>query len=103
MFGSLWGSLTESVSEGWDIVYDAGEAALKDFITSEREEGVDKTSLKSKEPKKGSRADGSPIVVKGSLKGNRTQLINGIDNKIVYAGGGLLFLLVGVAVVKVFK
>jgi hypothetical protein len=95
---SMWGGISEAVSETWDVVVDVGESVLKDKVLTEKEAARDPDKLRQTEPTKGTNPDGSTIVDR-QLTANQLaqpkQWIEGVDNKLVLLGGGIaLFLLV---------
>ena len=90
-----WGSISESIGEAWDVVYDVTSAAVKESVQTAKEGGKDTEQLRANEPVKGKRPDGSPIVVADSAKNAQQapQYINGVDNTVVIVGGLVVALL----------
>ncbi|GHE87447.1 hypothetical protein [Thalassotalea profundi] len=107
MFDDLWDGFTESLGETWDVVLETGKGVIAETLQKTKETGVDTTQLKASEPLKGTNPDGSTIVVEKQTTGNAvitsTQLINGVDNKLVYVGGAVAGFLMLLLVIKAVK
>ena len=92
MFDGFWEGISEFGAEAMSSVTEFGgeyiDGAVDLALTKQKEAAKDPELLTQVTPVKGTRTDGSTIVASAPQP-----LISGVDNKVLYAGGGFVLLL----------